>query len=469
MDLFESVIHRSFRGGFFFFFLSFVTWVASLYLIDSIVPFGTQILFAFSISALTFFLLSQLEFFSPLNLIPRRSDFLLVASATLLSSIILNSSLIIFDSSYAMSWLFTFSISAVAAIIIFAFNYTAGRIFLEKGEKRCIVLAMHPKELKAFISEFSESGRYKYYDLLSLTDLRQRISSRNTKKIDLIVISHHAIQEFDQEGLLVRAHLLGVPIYDKREVLSKFSGRVSLTDSDLFHYVMSATRQTSFLRMFHALKVIIEPFLAAVLGIMLLPVACIIALGIKITSPGPILYTQIRTGYLGKKFLLYKFRSMRIDAEKNGPQWCSTNDDRITAFGKFIRATRLDEIPQLINVIRGEMFFVGPRPERPEIYRVLQKEIPLFNLRTIVRPGITGWAQVSLGYTASIEETRAKLEFDLFYIKHMSPRLDMLIFVKTILVAFLGDSKKTTLSQPNDLGDISHDQDNQIAPNKVAA
>jgi lipopolysaccharide/colanic/teichoic acid biosynthesis glycosyltransferase len=164
----------------------------------------------------------------------------------------------------------------------------------------------------------------------------------------------------------------------------------------------------------------------------------ILALVIKMSSPGPIFYRQVRTGYLGRNFTLVKFRSMRADAEVNGPQWASSNDDRVTRVGNFMRKARLDELPQLWNVFKGEMSFFGPRPERPEIYQRLKKEIPLFSMRTIVRPGITGWAQVCAGYAATVEQSSIKLEFDLFYIAHMSLRLDLIVLVKTIQVALFG-------------------------------
>jgi lipopolysaccharide/colanic/teichoic acid biosynthesis glycosyltransferase len=216
------------------------------------------------------------------------------------------------------------------------------------------------------------------------------------------------------------------------------TGRISLTRTDLWSYLQEATPQTPLLRMYSQFKAIIEPLFAVVLGVVFAPVMLALAVVIKMSSPGPIFYRQMRTGYLGRNFLLYKFRSMRADAEANGPQWASSNDDRVTPVGKFMRKTRLDELPQLWNVFKGEMSFFGPRPERPEIYQRLKKEIPLFSMRTIVRPGITGWAQVCAGYAATIEQSFDKLEYDLFYIAHMSLRLDLIVLVKTVQVALFG-------------------------------
>lgn len=172
--------------------------------------------------------------------------------------------------------------------------------------------------------------------------------------------------------------------------------------------------------------------------VLLAPVLCITAIAIKLDSKGPVLYRQRRVGLNGAQFDIFKFRSMRADAEKNGVQWAAANDDRITRVGRFIRRTRIDEIPQAINILKGEMSFVGPRPERPEFVQLLEKEIPNYHGRHIVKPGITGWAQVRHEYTASVEGARDKLAYDLYYIKHFSPLLDLAIVAMTVRVALLG-------------------------------
>jgi exopolysaccharide biosynthesis polyprenyl glycosylphosphotransferase len=168
------------------------------------------------------------------------------------------------------------------------------------------------------------------------------------------------------------------------------------------------------------------------------PLLVFTAIAIKLDSPGPVLYRQRRVGLDGREFEIFKFRSMRADAEKGGAQWARKNDDRITRVGRFIRRTRIDEIPQAINILRGEMSFVGPRPERPEFVTMLEKEIPNYHTRHRVKPGITGWAQVRHEYTASVEGARDKLSYDLFYVKHFSLLLDFLIVLMTIRVALLG-------------------------------
>ncbi|MDE3058344.1 MAG: undecaprenyl-phosphate glucose phosphotransferase [Bacteroidota bacterium] len=169
------------------------------------------------------------------------------------------------------------------------------------------------------------------------------------------------------------------------------------------------------------------------------PLWLIIGAAIRIDSEGPIVYSQERVGKEEKIFKMHKFRSMRNDAEKNtGPVWAPVHDTRVTHVGRFLRNTRLDEIPQFINVLRGEMSLVGPRPERPFFVEKLSKEIPLYHRRLKVRPGITGWAQVKQGYDRSIDDVRSKVRYDLFYIENMSLRMDIKILLYTFYVMLTG-------------------------------
>jgi sugar transferase (PEP-CTERM system associated) len=168
-----------------------------------------------------------------------------------------------------------------------------------------------------------------------------------------------------------------------------------------------------------------------------LPVCLIVALAIKLDSPGPVFYRQERVGEEGKIFTLLKFRSMRANAEINGPVWARVNDRRVTRVGDVIRKLRLDEIPQMINVLRGEMSFVGPRPERPVFIQQLQKEIPYYPQRHVAKPGITGWAQIRYPYGASKEDALEKLKYDLYYIKHMSVLFDLTIILETVKTVLL--------------------------------
>ena len=175
--------------------------------------------------------------------------------------------------------------------------------------------------------------------------------------------------------------------------------------------------------------------IAAALGLLLFaPFAPLVILLVRMTSEGPIFFSQMRVGLNGQEFRVHKFRSMFIDAESAGARWATKNDPRVTKFGMFMRKTRIDEIPQLWNVIRGDMGFVGPRPERPEFVPMLEEALPFYQLRHLVRPGLTGWAQVRYGYGATMAEAREKLEYDLYYVKHMSIGLDLLIMFETIKI-----------------------------------
>jgi len=173
--------------------------------------------------------------------------------------------------------------------------------------------------------------------------------------------------------------------------------------------------------------------ITAAIGLLLfLPLFPFVVLMVRLSSPGPIFFRQTRVGMGGRPFTVYKFRTMRTDAEASGAKWAQLNDPRATKTGNFMRKVRLDEVPQLWNVLTGDMGFVGPRPERPEFVPELAEKIPYFELRHMIRPGLTGWAQVRYGYGATIEQAREKLEYDLYYIKHMSLGLDLLIMFETI-------------------------------------
>lgn len=187
-------------------------------------------------------------------------------------------------------------------------------------------------------------------------------------------------------------------------------------------------------RMKKMLKRAIDIMAALMVFLISLPVFLITALIIKLESPGEIFYRQERVGENGKYFNIIKFRSMVTDAEKNGPVWAAANDSRVTKFGRFIRKSRIDELPQLINVLKGDMSFVGPRPERPVFVKELEEKIPFYSNRHVVKPGITGWAQIYYPYGASVEDALRKLEYDLYYIKNFSIAMDLLTIFQTMKV-----------------------------------
>jgi sugar transferase (PEP-CTERM system associated) len=189
------------------------------------------------------------------------------------------------------------------------------------------------------------------------------------------------------------------------------------------------------------LKRLFDISVAVFLIILGLPLFLFSILLVYLESPGPVIFKQIRTGKGGANFKIYKIRTMILNAESDGPQWAKVNDNRILKVGGFLRKARFDELPQLINVIKGDMSFVGPRPERPEFNEKLEKEIPYYQMRHVVQPGLTGWAQVMYSYGASVEDAKEKLQYDLYYIKNHSLILDFLILLKTIRVVFIGGGR----------------------------
>lgn len=181
--------------------------------------------------------------------------------------------------------------------------------------------------------------------------------------------------------------------------------------------------------------------MSIVIGTLTFPIMIVAAIIVKLESPGPIIYSQERVGENEKEFMVYKFRSMRQDAEKDGAKWAQKNDPRVTKFGNFMRKTRIDELPQLFNVIRGDMSFIGPRPERMVFIKELEKQIPYYGLRHMVKPGLTGWAQVMYPYGATVEDAKNKLEYDLYYIKCYSLYLDIVILFKTLKTVVFGKGR----------------------------
>jgi sugar transferase (PEP-CTERM system associated) len=236
---------------------------------------------------------------------------------------------------------------------------------------------------------------------------------------------------------LVALRLKGIPIEDCHTFYERLMSKISITD---LHPGWIA-RSKGFWRTpwLVAAKRTID-VLASALGLVFAsPVALLAAVAIRLESSGPLLYRQTRVGQDEQAFTLYKFRSMFDDAEaETGPVWAAENDPRITRVGKIIRKLRIDEIPQMVNVLKGEMSFVGPRPERPFFVSRFKDKIPYYRLRFSVKPGITGWAQISAKYADSEEDAMEKLQYDLYYVKNMSPLFDLQILVETVKVILLG-------------------------------
>ena len=237
---------------------------------------------------------------------------------------------------------------------------------------------------------------------------------------------------------LLRCRINGMHVEEAATLLERLTGQIPIKNLRPSLLVFSPGFAES--RLQRRLKYAGEFILATLTLVALTPVMLVLVLAVRLTSRGPALYSQERVGERGRLFKLLKFRTMRLDAEAaSGPVWASGDGDpRITRLGRILRKTRLDELPQFVNVIRGEMSFVGPRPERPHFVAELRKVIPFYDERHTVRPGITGWAQVKSGYGSSIEDAQLKLEFDLFYIKHAAFSLDVAILLDTLKVVVVG-------------------------------
>jgi sugar transferase (PEP-CTERM system associated) len=230
---------------------------------------------------------------------------------------------------------------------------------------------------------------------------------------------------------LLDCKLYGVKVLDLASHFEQTLGQIRLDALRAGWLIFGDGFRQGFVRTL--VKRVFDITFASILLVLALPIMLLTVVLIALESGFPIFYRQERVGMNGRLFNVIKFRSMRTDAEKDGkPRWATGNDSRVTRVGRFIRKTRIDELPQLINVLRGEMSLIGPRPERPELEEELEARSPHYRKRHWMPPGLSGWAQVCAPYAASIEETELKLSYDLYYLRHWSTALDLLIFLKTI-------------------------------------
>ncbi len=254
---------------------------------------------------------------------------------------------------------------------------------------------------------------------------------------DRIVISSEIGVSTVSVADLLALRRIGIRVQDAGELYESVTGRVPVESVRSNGLAFGAALvPTPMKRSFHRAASFVA---AAILTVLLAPIGMLIAIAVKLESEGPVFYTQERVGAGGRTFRVIKFRSMRQDAESaSGPVWATTKDSRVTRVGVVLRKLRLDELPQVINVLRGEMCLVGPRPERPHFVRMLEEKITYYDLRHCIPPGITGWAQVCADYGSNVEESRTKLEYDLFYVKNASLLFDLLILFKTVKIVLCG-------------------------------
>lgn len=252
--------------------------------------------------------------------------------------------------------------------------------------------------------------------------------------INMIVVPAHLKKEAEAARLIYKNLVLGIEVIDLATLYEKVFVKVPVAELEEVWFLDNLAKSH---RAYDSIKGPLERLIAIPLILLFLPVGIVAALVVWLTSRGPVIFAQKRIGQYGKMFTIYKFRTMRQDAERHGPQWANFHDARATAIGRILRKTHIDELPQLINLLKGDVSLVGPRPERPEFVEKLREDIPFYELRHLVRPGITGWSQINYKYGASTEDAYEKLQYELFYMKHRSFILDLAILIRTIKYFFV--------------------------------
>ncbi len=302
------------------------------------------------------------------------------------------------------------------------------------------------KQLKDYADQTQESGldivktvalpesKPAVADSVALADIGPLDRFADKHQIEMIIVTRDDEATVLPLEALIACKLTGIEVKDRLSCFEQIRGYVDV-DAVKAEWIVFSEGFRGGSPLERIAKRLSDILLCTLLVVVTSPLLALVALLVKLTSKGPVFYLQERIGLNNKPFKLFKFRSMRQDAEKDGtPQWAAEKDPRITPIGNFIRQTRLDELPQLFNVLSGDMSFVGPRPERPFFVDQLLREIPFYHERHYVKPGITGWAQIRYPYGASVEDAKRKLEYDLYYIKNYSLFLDVMIAIQTVRV-----------------------------------
>ncbi len=331
----------------------------------------------------------------------------------------------------------------IITIFQIAFRYI---VIMGVVEKEHVVFVGENDYTQDLLESVKKDGQYVFAASLNNTDTKalgkEIVEMYKTKKFDVLVdFTDKLLGDPKLTGKLLQYKLEGLQYYNYLEFYETYENKLPIS-----HLSPKWFLENTGFEIYHnnfnlKAKRLLDLFFAMLIGIFAAPVIILAAIIVKLESKGPIFFIQERIGEGNKKFNIVKFRSMTTDAEKDGPQWASKNDNRVTKFGKIMRATRIDELPQLWNVLRGEMSFVGPRPEREFFIQQLEKEIPYYNLRHTVKPGLTGWAQVMYPYGASVEDAYRKLQYDLYYIKHHSIPFDVKVLLKTVTIVIFGKGR----------------------------
>ncbi|MEM7359270.1 MAG: sugar transferase [Pseudomonadota bacterium] len=324
---------------------------------------------------------------------------------------------------------FPFAMAGLAVIAVLARFLVNSAFKLPNRVPNILLLGSHRTQER--LSKSLEIGHSKV-NLIRSEEI-EFIKSRASNLSAIVISPDHTLDEREQQ-MLIDYRLAGIPIFSLSDFFESFLFLVPVQEinNDWFIRAQGFTMLHSSVAI--RVKRAVDIVAALLLLVLNIPICLLTALLIKLTSRGPVMFSQRRIGLNGTEFVLYKFRTMRVDAEVTGAQWTSKNDPRILPIGNFLRSTRIDELPQCWNILKGDMSIVGPRPERPEFTSDLAQKIPYYDLRHIIKPGLTGWAQVMYPYGASIDDALKKLQFDLYYVKNYSLLLDLNILLRTILV-----------------------------------
>lgn len=338
----------------------------------------------------------------------------------------------------------------IAGVLLFLWRALFNILMAKYIFKNRIVFLGYSKEVKELICAFKNEPQLGYEtagvvnnESIGDPEIKQLSAEEMTegiKKMEINTVAIHYGGNIDKEtnSKLYRLIFSNITFVNLLKLYEEITGKLpieTLTEGWFLNNLQESEK-----KIYDRLKIVTDYILAAALGAVLAIIFLPVAFLMLVTNGRPIFYTQTRVGKNGKTFKIYKFRTMIKDAESAGAQFADKNDSRITAFGKFLRRTRVDELPQVVNVLKGEMSFIGPRPERPEFVEELTQKMPFYPLRHLAKPGLTGWAQINFPYAGNIEENIKKLQYDIYYIKNRSLLLDVATVLKTfnIVIRFRG-------------------------------
>lgn len=348
---------------------------------------------------------------------------------------------IILDIICFMTWfLYSWDLSLIVFMMIFISSQVLLTVLISivVFKLRCVTIYGSGEMKKRVLDSIQNFPDYKYVDFHGEKEEFSKFVKDND--ISLIILCEEKLTSNEIRDIL-SMKLSGIEVKSYFDYMIENEGKIEVEFISEEWLLQAYGFKILRSQIQNNIKRVFDIVMAIIIGVMTLPIMLVAAIIVRLESPGPIIYSQDRVGENGKEFKVHKFRSMRNDAEKDGAKWAQVNDPRVTKFGNFMRKTRIDELPQLINVLKGQMSFIGPRPERMVFIKELEKEIPYYNLRHMVKPGLTGWAQVMYPYGASVEDARRKLEYDLYYIKHHSLYLDMMIMFMTFKTVVFGKGR----------------------------